>query len=136
MKIIKLLLSLIIFFSVFIFTPSVYARTKTLNPPALSISNFVKYKLSILQCERRAYEIMQQMNFDPQNYGEGTVTGYGEQSIVSVNCHQLKDSLFIQIVVASQRTEVADIIKNYLLDYLRGDTEKLSKSPCLEHSEH
>lgn len=135
MKIIKLLLSLIIF-SVSVFASAVYARTTTPNPPALSISNFVKYKLSVLQCEQRAYEIMQQMNFEPRNYGAGTVMGYGEQSVVSVDCHQLKDSLFIQIVVASQRTEVAEIIKNYLLDYLRGNTEKLSDAPCLDHSDH
>jgi hypothetical protein len=133
MKLINLLLTLTII-STCAFSLPVYAASH--KPPALSIANFVKYKLSLKQCEQKAENIIAQMNFNPQKYGAGTIKGMGEQSAISVDCHQLQDSLFIQIVVASQRPEVADIIKNYLLDYLRADTEKLSNPPCLHPSDH
>lgn len=126
---VRFLLLLITIIGLFDFATPIHAAI--IRPPALSIANFVKYKFTLTQCEQRATAILEQMNFQTEYYGAGTIRGYGEQSVVSVDCHQLQDSLFIQVVVSSQRAEVSEIIKNYLLDYLRGSTEKLSNSPCL-----
>ena len=125
MKLTALLLSALLL----AITPTLNAGTAKL--PALSIANFVKYKQSAEQCAKRANDIMQQMNFNPENYGT-TVFGYGEQSVISVDCHELPESLFIQIVVAAYKDKVAESVKNYVLDYLRSDSEPPLMMPCPE----
>lgn len=99
------------------------------NPPALTTASFTKHDISYELCQTRAQEIMGKMNLDIENHGNGTIGGFGEQSVAIVNCHKLDTTTFIQIAVSSQQEEAAHIIMNYLVDYLKTGTADHYKLP-------
>lgn len=88
-------------------------------PPALTTSSFMKHDLSFEQCQQKSKEIMGKMNFEIEDHGNGTIGGFGEQSVAVVNCHHLDKTTYVQIAVASQKQEAAELIMNYLVAYLR-----------------
>lgn len=106
--------SLIIAFCLLAMTTIVHAE-----PPVLMTSSFMKNKHTLAQCQQKAIEIMTKMNLEKEDHGNGTIVGYGEQSVASVDCHQIDNNLFVQLSVASQKQEAAETIMYYLMNYLR-----------------
>jgi len=93
--------------------------TSLAAPPALTTSSFTKFDLSFEQCQQSTKEIMDKMNLEIEDHGNGTIGGFGEQSVAIVNCHRLADTTYVQIAVASQKQEAAETIMHYLTGYLR-----------------
>ncbi|MFZ2449318.1 MAG: hypothetical protein WAW36_02215 [Methylovulum miyakonense] len=88
-------------------------------PPALTTSSFMKHDLGFEQCQQKSKEIMGKMNLEIEDHGNGTIGGFGEQSVAVVNCHHLDNTTYVQIAVASQKQDAAELIMNYLVAYLR-----------------
>lgn len=88
-------------------------------PPALITSSFMKHDMSFDQCQQSAKEILGKMNLEIEDHGNGTMGGFGEQSVAVVNCHRLDDATYVQIAVASQKEEAAETIMHYLVSYMR-----------------
>ncbi len=95
-------------------SPSAFAE-----PPALTTASFMKHTLSYAQCQQKSKEIMEKMNLEIQDHGNGTIGGFGEQSAAIVNCHQMGNATYIQIAVSSQNHEASELIMKYLNDYLQ-----------------
>lgn len=98
---------------------SIAAGTGYAAPPALTTASFMKHDLTLEQCQQSTKEIMDKMNLEIESHGNGTVGGFGEQSVAVVNCHRLADATYVQIAVASQKQEAAETIMRYLTGYLR-----------------
>lgn len=97
-------------------------------PPALTTSSFMKHDLSFEQCQQKSKEIMDKMNLEIEDHGNGTIGGFGEQSVAVVNCHHLDKTTYVQIAVSSQKQDAAEMIMNYLVQYLRsGPSQDLGK---------
>ncbi len=88
-------------------------------PPALSTSSFTKHEVSYDVCQARTRAIMGKMNLQIEDHGNGTIGGFGEQSVAMVNCHKLDNTTYVQIAVASQKEEAAQLIIGYLVDFLK-----------------
>jgi hypothetical protein len=119
------------FFSPLVMTMGllVFALPVTAAPPALSTASFVKYKLTLAQCPKKAVDSMTQMNLEIEDHGNGTVAGYGEQSVAVVNCYQAADDkLFVQLAVSSQKETAAETIMHHLVGYLRSSTDEPTSS--------
>lgn len=101
------------------FSFSVYAA-----PPALSIASFIKYKLSFTQCQKIATDAMEKMNLEIDDHGNGTIAGYGEQSVAVVNCYKTYDKLFVQLAVSSQKEAAAETIMHNLVGDLRSSIDE------------
>lgn len=91
-------------------------------PPALTTASFIKHDLSFELCQQSAKEIMGKMNLEIEDHGNGTIGGFGEQSVAVVNCHRLDDATYVQLAVSSQQQEAAETIMHYLTSYLRSRT--------------
>ncbi len=59
------------------------------------------------------------MNLEIEDHGNGTIGGFGEQSVAVVNCHLLDKTTYVQIAVSSQKEEAAEMIMHYLVNYLK-----------------
>ena len=71
---------------------------------------------------------MDKMNLEIEDHGNGTIGGFGEQSVAVVNCHHLDKTTYVQIAVSSQKQEAAEMIMNYLVEYLRtGPSQEMDK---------
>jgi len=114
MKKLNLLLSLLAAINSCFFMASAQAA-----PPVLITSSFPKHDVSFIQCQQRAKFILEKMNLEIEDHGNGTIGGFGEQSVAIVNCHQLVDTLYVQIAVSSQKQEAAEAIMHYLVGYIR-----------------
>jgi hypothetical protein len=88
-------------------------------PPALTTSSFTKHDVSFEECQSRTREIMAKMNLEIEDHGNGTIGGFGEQSVAIVNCHLLDKTTYIQIAVSSQKEEAAQMIMSYLVNFLK-----------------
>jgi len=99
------------------------------GPPALTTSSFMKHEITFQQCQQYSKEIMNKMNLEIEERGNGTIGGFGEQSIAIVNCHQLDNATYVQVAVASQKTEAADLIMRYINSYLR--SRSINDTPAL-----
>ncbi|MDD5276836.1 MAG: hypothetical protein PHR16_12240 [Methylovulum sp.] len=111
MTLIKSLLPLL---GLFIANCAAYA-----GPPALTTASFIKHDLDFELCQQSAKEIMGKMNLEIEDHGNGTIGGFGEQSVAIVNCHRLDDATYVQVAVSSQQQEAAETIMHYLSSYLR-----------------
>lgn len=98
-------------------------------PPALMASSFMRNELSFEACQLKSREIMDKMNLEIEDHGNGTIGGFGEQSVALVNCHRLEKSTYVQIAVASQKPEAAEMIMNYIVSYLRTSTVNSDNRP-------
>jgi hypothetical protein len=103
-------------------------------PPALTTASFMKHEFSFDQCQKRTKEIMGKMNLEIDDRGNGTIGGFGEQSIAIVNCHRLADATYVQIAVSSQKQEAAELIMNYLTGYLRSSIDSQAVNPTAQPS--
>lgn len=112
----------------------VIANIARAEPPILMTSSFMKTKHTLAECQQKATEIIAKMNLEKEDHGNGTVVGYGEQSVASVNCHQIVDNLFVQLAVASQKQEAAETIMYYLMTYLR-NMETTESAPASNNTD-
>jgi len=106
-------------------------------PPALSTSSFTKHEVGYELCQTRTREIMGKMNLQIEDHGNGTIGGFGEQSVAIVNCHKLDNTTYVQIAVSSQKEEAAQLIMSYLVDFLKTGSAaqyKLPPSPAQQPS--
>ena len=109
-----------------IFFASVLMTCAHAGPPALTTSSFTKHDINYDQCQQRTKEILAKMNLEIEDHGNGTIGGFGEQSVAVVNCHFVDNTTYVQIAVASQKEEAAQMIMNYLVSYLKtSPAEKL-----------
>ncbi|WP_459991829.1 hypothetical protein [Methylosoma difficile] len=88
-------------------------------PPALITSSFTKHDISYEDCQTRTHEIMEKMNLEIEDRGNGTIGGFGEQSVAIVNCHLLDKTTYVQIAVSSQKEEAAQLIIEHLINHLK-----------------
>jgi len=88
-------------------------------PPALTTSSFMKHDVSFENCQIKSKEIMSKMNLEVEDHGNGTIGGFGEQSVAVVNCHLMDKATYIQVAVSSQKEESAETIMHYLVSYLK-----------------
>jgi hypothetical protein len=98
-------------------------------PPSLTTSSFIKHDLTFEQCQLKSREIMEKMNLEIEDHGNGTIGGFGEQSVAVVNCHRVDKTTYVQIAVSSQKQEAAEMIMNYLVGYLRSSNANETSKP-------
>jgi hypothetical protein len=107
--------------------------TSTSTAPALITASFIKPSLSYLQCVQKAQEIMNKLNLEVEDSGDGVIRGTGAVSVAVINCHNVKESVeekvYIQIAVASENDDAADTIMKYLYNYLRSSHDSQPATP-------
>jgi len=69
------------------------------------------------------------MNLEIEDHGNGTIGGFGEQSVAVVNCHLLDKTSYVQIAVSSQKEEAAEMIMHYLVGYLKAGAPSFQDKP-------
>jgi len=89
----------------------------------------MKHGISFEQCRQKSKEIMAKMNLDIEDHGNGTIGGFGEQSVAVVNCHRLGDATYVQVAVAGQKQDAAEMIMRYLVEYLRAASADRTPKP-------
>lgn len=95
------------------------------NPPSLITAALMKHALTFTQCQTKTSEILEKLHLEIEDHDNGTIFGYGDKSVVSVNCHRVgDDTVYIPIAVASQKQEAAELIMRYVMDYLKGNKAK------------
>ncbi|MDD5271906.1 MAG: hypothetical protein PHU14_04225 [Methylovulum sp.] len=99
------------------------------GPPALMTSSFMRNELSFEGCQQKSREIMDKMNLEIEDHGNGSIGGYGEQSVALVNCHHINQVTYVQIAVASQKPESAELIMNYIVNYLKTGSPSADNRP-------
>lgn len=112
-----------------LFALSIATGASYAAPPALTTASFIKHELSFEQCQQSTKEIMGKMNLEIEDHGNGTIGGFGEQSVAVVNCHRLDDATYVQIAVSSQKQEAAETIMHYLTSYLRSRASNQATNP-------
>jgi len=98
--------------------------------PSLVTASLMKHSLTYPQCLRRAEEIMEKLNLEIEEIGEGTIRGVGAMSVAHVNCHNLSEKVYIQIAVASKSDEAADTIMEYINNYMKTPVSGSARDPA------